>query len=106
MFFVPTRSICELLARHRANISVVNTRHQSPLHLAARAGLSDVLGWMAHHIPRLMLDMRDSDDCTAQDYATSAKLAPDIIQKLHTWEPLLAQRKRDSPKGPEKVLTE
>lgn len=68
IFFAPTPEVCKLLVENRANLSTLNSRDQSALHLAGRAGLREVLDWLSVWGNPGLADMRDSTGLTAHDY--------------------------------------
>lgn len=82
LFFAPVRSICEVLFQHQADTNAVNHKSQTALHLAGRAGLSDVLLWLAIHMHRSTLKLPDRHGATAAYYARNADVKPDVLSKL------------------------
>eukprot|EP00927_Polykrikos_kofoidii_P051446 TRINITY_DN45246_c0_g1_i1.p1 TRINITY_DN45246_c0_g1~~TRINITY_DN45246_c0_g1_i1.p1 ORF type:complete len:475 (+),score=56.82 TRINITY_DN45246_c0_g1_i1:297-1721(+) len=82
LFFTPTRSICDLLYKAYADVNVMNNQGQSALHLAARAGLGDVLAWLSTRVTKALLCLRDSQGAFATDYARSAGVRREVILKL------------------------
>eukprot|EP00929_Paragymnodinium_shiwhaense_P080035 TRINITY_DN41719_c0_g1_i1.p1 TRINITY_DN41719_c0_g1~~TRINITY_DN41719_c0_g1_i1.p1 ORF type:complete len:868 (-),score=228.39 TRINITY_DN41719_c0_g1_i1:157-2760(-) len=69
LFFAPTREACKLLIEKRADVTVLNRRGQSALHLAARAGLHDVLHWLSGRVARSLVELRDLHGNSAKHYA-------------------------------------
>jgi len=69
LFFAPTREVCKMLIDRRADISVLNRKGQSALHLAGRAGLTEVLSWMSTRVSKALSELRDIHGATAKDYA-------------------------------------
>ncbi|CAE7555847.1 Ankrd54 [Symbiodinium natans] len=82
LFFAPTRPICATLQRSHANVNVINRQGQSALHLAAKAGLGDVLAWMACNVTHALLSLRDAEGHLAGDYARQAGIKPEVLEKL------------------------
>mmetsp|Transcript_34379 Transcript_34379/g.92013 ORF Transcript_34379/g.92013 Transcript_34379/m.92013 type:complete len:537 (-) Transcript_34379:156-1766(-) len=97
MFFAPTRTVCETLHSRRADTNMLNHKGQSALHLASRAGLSDVLLWLATHVSSALLDLRDMHGATAAYYAKLSGVRAEIYQQLQRWpasnEPGLLDRR-------------
>lgn len=72
VFFVPSRGVCRLLLEKRASISLLNRNGQSALHLAGRAGLSDVLAWLTARVSKPLVYLCDVHGSTARDYLLKA----------------------------------
>lgn len=73
LFFAPSRDICKLLIDKRAEISALNRKGQSALHLAGRAGLHEVLAWLAARSTKGLLELKDFQGNSARQYAQQAK---------------------------------
>lgn len=82
MFFAPSRQVCDVLYRSYADMNCTNLKGQSALHLAARAGLGDILVWLSGHVSRAALGLRDADGATAADYARGAGVRLEVLEKL------------------------
>lgn len=82
LFFAPTRSVCELLYKSYADVNTMNHKGQSALHLAARAGLGDVLTWLSSRVTRALLCLRDAHGFFATDYARKTGVRPEAILKV------------------------
>eukprot|EP00928_Gymnodinium_smaydae_P040057 TRINITY_DN27231_c0_g1_i1.p1 TRINITY_DN27231_c0_g1~~TRINITY_DN27231_c0_g1_i1.p1 ORF type:complete len:811 (-),score=184.10 TRINITY_DN27231_c0_g1_i1:127-2433(-) len=78
LFFAPTREVCKLICDKRADVNVVNHKGQSALHLAARAGLFEVLAWLSMRVHKEFLDLRDCRGYTAKAYAMQANEASEM----------------------------
>jgi len=66
-----------MLTEKHADVSVLNRRGQSALHLAGRAGLHDVLGWLSVRVCKELVELRDVHGATASNYAQQAGAPPD-----------------------------
>ncbi|CAJ1331704.1 unnamed protein product [Effrenium voratum] len=82
IFFAPTRLMCMTLHKHQADVNMMNRKGQSALHLAARAGLGDVLHWLAAKAEPAVLGVRDASGQRALDYGKAAGLRPQMLAKL------------------------
>jgi len=82
LFFAPSRAVCVMLYKSHADLNAINQRGQSALHLAARAGLPEVILWLARHVSRGILSLRDADGVFAVDYCRRAGVRPDVADKL------------------------
>eukprot|EP00931_Biecheleriopsis_adriatica_P060734 TRINITY_DN36485_c0_g1_i1.p1 TRINITY_DN36485_c0_g1~~TRINITY_DN36485_c0_g1_i1.p1 ORF type:complete len:706 (+),score=137.45 TRINITY_DN36485_c0_g1_i1:2-2119(+) len=69
LFFAPTKDICKLLIERRSDVSVLNRRGQSALHLAGRAGLHEVLSWLSWRVNQNLVDLKDVHGVAAKTYA-------------------------------------
>lgn len=69
LFFSPTCRICKLLIEQYADMNALNYKGQSALHLAGRAGLHDVLGWLTQRASKSLVELRDVYGATAKHYA-------------------------------------
>jgi len=81
LFFSPVRAVCEVLFLHRADVNVMNMKKQSALHLAGRAGLGEVLVWLAGRVSKQVVETRDTHGATAAYYARHAGVQPEILIK-------------------------
>eukprot|EP00929_Paragymnodinium_shiwhaense_P054128 TRINITY_DN27126_c0_g1_i1.p1 TRINITY_DN27126_c0_g1~~TRINITY_DN27126_c0_g1_i1.p1 ORF type:complete len:394 (+),score=110.70 TRINITY_DN27126_c0_g1_i1:173-1354(+) len=79
MFFAPTRGVCELLYQAYADLNTLSHSGQSALHLAARAGLADVLSWLAGRVTQALLCLRDDDGHVCLEYAEKAGCKPEVL---------------------------
>ncbi|CAK9097550.1 unnamed protein product [Durusdinium trenchii] len=79
-FFAPSSSVCDILLEHKAAVKTM-VKERSPLHLASRAGLSEVLMWFAPRISREIVDLRDIHGATAAYYARHAGVSADFLTK-------------------------
>lgn len=68
LFFSPTRRICRLLVEQFADVSALNFKGQTALHLAGRAGLHDVLSWLAQRTCKSVVEHKDIYGATAAYY--------------------------------------
>jgi len=68
LFFAPTRRICRLLVEQFADVSALNFKGQTALHLAGRAGLQDVLSWLAQRTCKSVVEHKDIYGATAYYY--------------------------------------
>lgn len=74
IFFAPTRQVCMTLHNFNADVNAMNSKGQSPLHLAAKAGLGDVMHWLAAKASPDVLSSKDANGQRAADYAKAAGL--------------------------------
>jgi hypothetical protein len=74
IFFAPHRQICAQLLTARADINMFNSKGQSALHLAAYAGLNDIVRWLAINCREGMIDEQDKHGRTAAYCASRSKL--------------------------------
>ncbi|CAK9018082.1 unnamed protein product [Durusdinium trenchii] len=58
-FFVPNRRSCLVLGNAKADPNVLNHKGQTPLHLAAHAGLNDAVQWLAESMTASMVDAQE-----------------------------------------------
>jgi len=77
IFFAPTRFVCELLIVRRADVMERNVTKQSPLHLAAHAGLNDAVSWLVDFNKKI-LESQDVKGRTPLQYAAQLRLAPTV----------------------------
>jgi len=77
LFFAPTRAACELLLARRAEVAVRNAKKQSPLHLAAHAGLDDAVSWFAD-LDRVILEAPDAKGFTPISYAAHSHVSSTV----------------------------
>jgi len=70
-----------------ADPSIMNIKGQSSLHLAARAGMEEVVKWLTEHCSRRVMDLRDIHGATATYYARAAGLNQRIVHRVATFEP-------------------
>ncbi|CAE7254106.1 CYTB5-A [Symbiodinium pilosum] len=76
--------MCMMLHRYEADVNLTNSRGQSALHLAAKAGLSDVLHWLSAKASPSLRQARDSAGLRAADVAKAQGLTPPLLAKLET----------------------
>eukprot|EP00929_Paragymnodinium_shiwhaense_P083287 TRINITY_DN44326_c0_g1_i2.p1 TRINITY_DN44326_c0_g1~~TRINITY_DN44326_c0_g1_i2.p1 ORF type:complete len:932 (+),score=199.58 TRINITY_DN44326_c0_g1_i2:70-2865(+) len=74
LFFAPSREVCKLLSEKKADLTLLNHKGQSALHLAGRAGLTEVLAWLAMRVEKNFLELKDIRGATARAYAQQAEL--------------------------------
>ncbi|CAK0857676.1 unnamed protein product [Prorocentrum cordatum] len=74
IFFAGTPEICSQLEAAGADVNLRNRRGQSALHLAAGAGLDDVVAWLAARVAPGILNAQDRHGCTALHCARSGGL--------------------------------
>lgn len=74
IFFAPTRQVCMTLHNFNADVNAINSKGQSPLHLAAKAGLGDVMHWLVAKASPDVLSSKDANGQRAADYAKAAGL--------------------------------
>eukprot|EP00933_Yihiella_yeosuensis_P008309 TRINITY_DN113694_c0_g1_i1.p1 TRINITY_DN113694_c0_g1~~TRINITY_DN113694_c0_g1_i1.p1 ORF type:complete len:660 (-),score=159.18 TRINITY_DN113694_c0_g1_i1:169-2148(-) len=74
LFFAPSRQICEHLIWRRADVDVTNCKKQSPLHLAAHAGLNDAVSWFVDSMKTKVNDIKDQHGHTPLFYAAHSKV--------------------------------
>eukprot|EP00930_Biecheleria_cincta_P048370 TRINITY_DN33696_c0_g1_i1.p1 TRINITY_DN33696_c0_g1~~TRINITY_DN33696_c0_g1_i1.p1 ORF type:complete len:422 (-),score=79.95 TRINITY_DN33696_c0_g1_i1:414-1679(-) len=82
LFFAPTRAVCNTLYKSHADMNAMNLKGQSALHLAAKAGLGEVLVWMSTRVSQALLCLRDAHDHMALDYARQVGVKPVYLEKL------------------------
>mmetsp|Transcript_14065 Transcript_14065/g.30551 ORF Transcript_14065/g.30551 Transcript_14065/m.30551 type:complete len:651 (+) Transcript_14065:172-2124(+) len=80
LFFADNVGVCRHLAAANADINVVNAKGQSALHLAARAGLSDVLSWLAGRVHPQLPELKDVHGATAAYYARHAGIKEELAR--------------------------
>lgn len=69
-----------MLLEHKGNVEAVNQKKQSALHLASRAGFTEVLHWLAPRVSSEILEMRDVHGATAAYYARHAGVSCDFLR--------------------------
>ncbi|CAE7204040.1 EHMT1 [Symbiodinium natans] len=74
IFFAPSRQICETLMARGADLSVVNIRNQTPLHLLARAGLHDAAACILEVLQAPVLELEDLTGTTPLLHAAHSKV--------------------------------
>ncbi|CAL1172827.1 unnamed protein product [Cladocopium goreaui] len=79
-FFAPSSKVCDVLLEGKADVNAVNQKGQSALHLASRAGLSEVLHWMAPRVSHEVMELRDVHGATAAYYARHAGIGYDFLR--------------------------
>jgi len=77
LFFAPSRVVCELLIARRADLTVRNAKKQSPLHLAAHAGLDDAVSWFVDG-DRIAADALDAKGFTPMSYAAHSHVSSTV----------------------------
>eukprot|EP00930_Biecheleria_cincta_P088684 TRINITY_DN7793_c0_g1_i1.p1 TRINITY_DN7793_c0_g1~~TRINITY_DN7793_c0_g1_i1.p1 ORF type:complete len:745 (-),score=113.63 TRINITY_DN7793_c0_g1_i1:543-2777(-) len=82
LFFAPSRSVCVALCSGKADILAVNRLGQTTLHVAAKAGLSEVVEWMISKCDHAAIAHKDAEDNTALDYGHQANLKPATMKQL------------------------
>lgn len=82
MFFAPSRAVCTTLYNSHADLSLLNVQGQSAVHMAAQAGLADVLVWQSNHAARGLLCLRDNSGGLAVEYARQAGVRADVVERL------------------------
>ncbi|CAL1128076.1 unnamed protein product [Cladocopium goreaui] len=78
-FFVPNRRSCATLASAKADPNVLNHKGQTPLHLAAHAGLTEAVQWLAENVTTNILDAQDKHGRTAVYCAAHSNLKPTVL---------------------------
>eukprot|EP00929_Paragymnodinium_shiwhaense_P054236 TRINITY_DN27173_c0_g1_i1.p1 TRINITY_DN27173_c0_g1~~TRINITY_DN27173_c0_g1_i1.p1 ORF type:complete len:717 (+),score=137.27 TRINITY_DN27173_c0_g1_i1:195-2345(+) len=68
LFFAPNVEVCVLMLDKQADVSLLNRRGQSALHLAARAGMDEVLACLTGSVPSSLVALHDIAGLTAHDY--------------------------------------
>ncbi|CAK0862016.1 unnamed protein product, partial [Prorocentrum cordatum] len=99
LFFAPTRQICELLITRRADVNVVNSKKQSPLHLAAYAGLDDAVSCLID-AKKNLLQAQDQHGHTPLYYAAHAKLRTTVNVLKKRGAESVRSRERRGKKSP------
>lgn len=74
IFFAPSRQICETLMARSADLSLVNIRNQTPLHLLARAGLHDAAACVLEVLQAPVLELEDFSGATPLLHAAHSKV--------------------------------
>lgn len=69
LFFAPSKDVCKLLIERNSDVNVLNRRGQSALHMAGRAGLHEVLGWLSTRVSQTLAELKDVHGLTAKTYA-------------------------------------
>lgn len=82
LFFCASVGACALIHRSHADLNKISQRGQSVLHLSARDGRHEVLGWFLERATPALVSLRDVHGATAADYARSAGVRPEILQSL------------------------
>eukprot|EP00438_Fugacium_kawagutii_P018404 Skav220292 [mRNA] locus=scaffold915:178248:182015:+ [translate_table: standard] len=95
LFFAPTRQMCMTLHNFKADVNATNSKGQSPLHLAAKAGLGDVMHWLAAKAHPDALATKDAHGQRVADYAKAAGLR-NMVGKLEGCEPTGAPVEHES----------
>jgi ankyrin repeat protein len=65
LFFAPRTDVCEALAAAGADPNARNVKGQTALHMAAHAGLQDVVQWLAERMHSGLLNAQDKHGRTA-----------------------------------------
>jgi len=79
LFFAPTRKACGQLARGKCDVNVRNLKGQSPLHLAAHAGLNDTVLWLVERMTKETINAQDKHGRTAVYCAAHSNLKSTIL---------------------------
>lgn len=69
LFFSPTPEVCRWLLEKKADLAILNHKGQSALHLAGRAGLHEVMAYLASQASKSLVDLQDVHSSTARYYA-------------------------------------
>jgi len=64
-FFARSREVCQQLSVAGANVHALNCKGQSSLHLAAYAGLEDVVSWLVANMKGVVINQQDKRGRTA-----------------------------------------
>eukprot|EP00439_Symbiodinium_sp_Y106_P038726 s1604_g4.t1 len=75
----PAREICRLLVERKAEVSTLNRKGQSALHLAGRAGFQEVLSWLSARAGKQIVELRDHHGNTARMYGQQALAAAALV---------------------------
>jgi len=65
LFFAHGREVCQQLSVAGANLHALNRKGQSPLHLAAYAGLDNVVSWLVANMKQGVINQQDKHGRTA-----------------------------------------
>jgi len=79
LFFAPNKAVCAALVNVGADVNAVNLKGQSALHLAGRAGLSEVLACICPLTAKKVPELRDVHGATAGYYARHAGIPQDWL---------------------------
>mmetsp|Transcript_67882 Transcript_67882/g.162964 ORF Transcript_67882/g.162964 Transcript_67882/m.162964 type:complete len:442 (-) Transcript_67882:84-1409(-) len=79
LFFAPDRETCIKLYSAKADISALNAKGQTALHLAAHAGLNDTVLWMLEVMTPAMVNLTDKHGRTAVYCAARSNLKATIM---------------------------
>eukprot|EP00929_Paragymnodinium_shiwhaense_P053783 TRINITY_DN26954_c0_g1_i1.p1 TRINITY_DN26954_c0_g1~~TRINITY_DN26954_c0_g1_i1.p1 ORF type:complete len:464 (+),score=96.27 TRINITY_DN26954_c0_g1_i1:179-1570(+) len=97
LFFAPNRETCKVLLDRRANVTALNHKGQSALHLAARAGLLEVVSWLRMKVDKRFADLKDHRGLTASVYSKKASptaelfpASPSLSDSLSSLSPMTA----------------
>ena len=74
IFFAPSRQVCKLLIFRQADIELANAKKQTPLHLAAHAGLHQAAACLLETFQSSALDLKDTCGHSPLLYAAKSKV--------------------------------
>eukprot|EP00434_Breviolum_minutum_P037156 symbB.v1.2.032934.t2/scaffold4026.1/size46687/2 len=74
IFFAPTRQVCELLMFRKADLVSSNSKKQTPLHLAAHAGLHEAAACLLETFQSSALELEDISGHSPLLYAAKSKV--------------------------------
>ena len=74
IFFAPTRQVCELLMFRKADLVSSNSKKQTPLHLAAHAGLHEAAACLLETFQSSALELEDVSGHSPLLYAAKSKV--------------------------------
>mmetsp|Transcript_66957 Transcript_66957/g.119023 ORF Transcript_66957/g.119023 Transcript_66957/m.119023 type:complete len:336 (-) Transcript_66957:187-1194(-) len=98
LFFAPTRAVCERLGAAGANVHALNSKGQSPLHLAAFAGLVEVVAWLLDAMQPGAINLQDLHGRTAA-YCASHGEHETVVALLHDRRADLTLRPSKQPRS-------
>lgn len=113
LFFVDGVDICTLLVERQADIDMLNTKGQTALHLAARAGFRDVVDFLTNRAGQDIVHLKDTFGAKAASYLKisdpepAVEVAPSISrsvqqkrsQSARSWRPRDKRGTELPPKG-------
>jgi len=82
LFFAPHQEACAQLGNAKGDVNAMSLNGQSALHLAAYAGLNDVVMWLAERMARSTINAQDRNGRTAV-YCAARSNFKSTIRLLH-----------------------
>lgn len=86
LFFAPSSIVCSFLLHQLADLTIINRKGQTALHLAGVSGNEAVLFWFINHLSREMIELKDRHGAPATYYARQSGVKHPVIHSMYNDE--------------------